>query len=90
MRNRDSIIVARQLQDMGVDIVRGGFATWVREDLGFEASDESIDRALTRVGDMASADGVTANDLEYYIAAAMPARVGTHIDAFGGSTWTTE
>ena len=90
MRTADSMIVARQLQDMGVDIVRGGFAAWVREDLGFEASDESIDHALTRVQAMASADSVTANDLEYYIAAAMPARPGAHIDAFGGSTWTTE
>ncbi len=90
MQTVDSMLVARQLQDMGVDIVRGGFATWVREGLGFEASDESIDHALTRVQGMASADGVTANDLEYYIAAAMPAPPGTRIDAFGGSTWTTE
>ena len=90
MRTTDSIVVARQLQDMGVDIVRGGFATWVREDLGFEANDESIDRALTRVQGMVADDGITANDLEYQIAAAMPAHPSTHIDAFGGSTWTTE
>lgn len=90
MRNIDSIVVVRQLQDMGVDIVRGGFATWVREDLGFEASDEHIDRALTRVQGLVADGGMTANDLEYYIAAAMPARSGAHIDAFGGSTWTTE
>ena len=91
MQYQDSIAIARQLQGMGVDLVRGGFATWVRESLGFEASDESIDLALERVRHIMADDGMTAHDLAYHIAAAMPARSPhAHIDAFGGSAWTVE
>ena len=91
MQYHDSIAVAQQMQSMGVDLVRDGFATWVREGLGFEASDESIDRALERVRDVMTDAGMTVHDLAYHIAAAMPARAPhAHIDAFGGSAWTME
>lgn len=86
---RDSIVVAQRLESMGVDIVRGGFASWIREDLGFAASDEHVERALGRIHAIV-ADGrpTTMHDLTVSIAAEMPAPA--HVDAFGGSAWNMD
>src|SRR5438874_11964172 len=40
MATADSMAVARHLESMGVNIVRDGFASWIRRGLGFQASDE--------------------------------------------------
>ena len=85
----DSIEVARHLESMGVDIVKGGFASWVRQNLGFQASDESVERALTRVQHIVAGGRVTSvHDLAVTIAVEMPA--DAHIDAFGGSAWAMD
>ena len=89
MQATDSMMVARHLETMGVDIIRNGFASWIRDGLGFQASDEHVEKALVRVQDMVAGGHATSvQELAYQIAAAMPARGrGTHIDAFGGSAW---
>lgn len=85
----DSIDVARHLESMGVNIVRDGFASWLREDLGFQASDEYVERALVRVHDIVRrGHATTMFDLTASIAAEMPP--GARIDAFGGSAWTMD
>ena len=74
MAVEDSIVVAQHLENMGVDIVRGGFASWIREDLGFAASDEHVDRALVRVqAIVAGGARTTMHELTISIAAEMPA-----------------
>ncbi len=84
-----SIDLARHLEGMGVHIIRDGFASWVREDLGFAASDEYVDRALVRVQNMVADGGArSVHELTVTIAADMPAE--THIDAFGGSAWAMD
>lgn len=89
MQPGDTFAVARHLESMGVQLIRDGFASWIRNDLGFEASDEHVERAMVRVQDM-MADGraVSMQDLAYQIAIEMPARA--RIDAFGGSAWAME
>lgn len=89
MQAQDSIEVARHLENMGVQIVRDGFAAWIRNNLGFEASDEHVERAMVRVqGMVADGRATTMQELAYHIAIEMPAR--TRIDAFGGSAWAME
>lgn len=89
MYTADNIEVARHLENIGVDIIRGGFATWLRDDLGFQANDENVDRALVRVQSIV-ADGRTPSihDLTVTIAVEMSAE--SHIDAFGGSAWSMD
>ncbi len=85
----DAIDVARHLEGMGINIVRDGFAAWIRQDLGFAASDEHVDRALLRVHDVVRRGRpATMFDLTATIAAEMPA--AARIDAFGGSAWTMD
>jgi len=87
----DIFAVARHLEDMGVAIVRGGFASWVRDDLGLKASDEHVDRAFRRVGrEVATGHTTTVRELTHVIAAELPSPPGSHIDAFGGSAWTID
>ncbi len=87
----DIFAVARRLEDMGVAIVRGGFASWVRDDLGLQASDEHVDRAFRRVGrEVATGHSTTVQELTHVIAAELPSPPGSHIDAFGGSAWTID
>jgi len=89
MANGDSMAVARQLEDMGVHIVRDGFASWIRRELGFQASDEHVERALVRIQSiLADGRATTIYDLTATIAAEMP--VNSHIDAFGGSAWAMD
>jgi len=98
MEQSGGITVAQHLETMGVDIVRGGFASWVRRDLGFQGSDESIDRALDRVRTIVAtgalgavgAVGLTVHELTGQIAAALPTPGTSAIDAFGGSAWTMD
>ena len=85
----DSIVVAQHLENMGVAIVRGGFASWIRDDLGFAASDEHVDRALGRVqAIVAGGRPATMHDLTISIAAEMPPH--SSVDAFGGSAWNMD
>lgn len=85
----DNLDVARHLESMGVRIVRDGFAAWIRNDLGFQASDEHVERAMVRVqGMVAEGRATTMQELAYQIAVEMPGR--SHIDAFGGSAWAME
>jgi hypothetical protein len=89
MMAEDSIVVAQHLENLGVDIVRGGFASWIREDLGFAASDEHVERALGRVrAIVAGGRPTTMHDLTVSIAAEMP--LHPSIDAFGGSAWNMD
>lgn len=89
MVTADPITVARHLEDMGVDIVRGGFASWIRQDLGFQASDEHVERAMVRVQTIVASGGPTSvHELTATIAAEIPAY--STIDAFGGSAWAME
>lgn len=84
-----AITVAQHLESMGVDIARDGFASWVRDELGFQMDNEHVERALRHVQDMvASGHARTIADVTHTIAAAVPAR--SHIDAFGGSAWTID
>ena len=89
MYGTDNMAIARHLEDMGVDIVRGGFASWIRDDLGFNASDEHVERALARVQTIvANGRSTTVHDLTATIAAEIC--TGVHIDAFGGSAWAMD
>lgn len=88
MGSSSSIDLARHLEGMGVHIIRDGFASWVREDLGFAASDEYVDSALLRVQNAVAHGARSVHDLTVTIAADMPAE--THIDAFGGSAWAMD
>jgi isopropylmalate/homocitrate/citramalate synthase len=89
MATGDSIEVAQHLESMGVHIVRDGFASWVRRELGFAASDEHLERALVRVQSiLADGRAATLHDLTATIAAEMP--VHSQIDAFGGSAWAMD
>lgn len=85
----ETLAVAAHLESIGIDIVRGGFASWVREGLGFTGTDEHLDRALTRVArDVSDGRAVSAHDLALHIAQEMPvAAPPGRIDAFGGSAW---
>lgn len=89
MYTTDNMAIARHLEDMGVDIVRGGFASWIRDDLGFNVSDEHLERVLARVQTIvANGRLTTVYDLTATIAAEIS--TGVHIDAFGGSAWALD
>jgi hypothetical protein len=89
MATGDSIAVAQHLESMGVNIVRDGVASWIRRELGFQASDEHVERALVRLQSIL-ADGqiTTLGELAATIAAEMPVR--SQVDAFGGSAWAMD
>ena len=89
MATGDSIAVAQHLERMGVHIVRDGVASWIRRELGFQASDEHVERALVRLQSVL-ADGhvTTIGELAATIAAEMP--VNSQVDAFGGSAWAID
>jgi hypothetical protein len=85
----DDLTVVKRLEDVGINIVRGGFASWIRHDLGFQASDEHVALAMQRVRSIVAGAGpASVHDLTAAIAIEMPASAG--IDAFGGSAWTME
>ena len=89
MATGDSMAVAQHLESMGVNIVRDGFASWVRHELGFQASDEHVERALVRLQNILAEGHVTTiGELTATIAAEMP--LHSHIDAFGGSAWAMD
>ena len=89
MATGDSMAVAQHLESMGVNIVRDGFASWIRRELGFQASDEHVERALVRLQRiLADGQATTIHDLTATIAAEMP--LNSHIDAFGGSAWAMD
>ena len=89
MFSTDDLAIVRHLEGLGVNIVRGGFATWVRDELGFQASDEHVARAMERVQSLvAEGRPSTVHDLTATIALEMHA--SSHIDAFGGSAWAMD
>ena len=89
MATGDSMVVAQHLESMGVNIVRDGVASWIRRELGFQASDENVERVLVRLQSIL-ADGhtTTIGELAATIAAEMP--VHSQVDAFGGSAWAMD
>ena len=89
MATGDSIAVAQHLESMGVNIVRDGVASWIRRELGFQASDEHVERALVRIQSiLADGRATTLDDLTATIAAEMPLR--SQVDAFGCSAWAMD
>jgi hypothetical protein len=89
MATGDSMAVAQHLESMGVHIVRDGVASWIRRELGFQASDEHVERALVRLQSvLADGRATTIGELAATIAAEMP--VHSHVDAFGGSAWVID
>ena len=89
MATGDSIAVAEHLESMGVHVVRDGVASWIRRELGFQASDEHVERALVRLQSvLADGHATTIGELAATIAAEMP--VHSHVDAFGGSAWAMD
>lgn len=90
MTDNGALVVARGLEEMGVDIVRGGFAAWLRNELGYMPGDDQIDRALTSVRRAVARGAATMQEVASCIAAEMPSPPGSRIDAFGGSAWTFE
>ncbi len=90
MRDNGALVVAQCLEDMGMDIVRGGFAVWLRDELGYAPGADQIDRALTSVGRAVARGAPTLQEAASCITAEMPSPPGSRIDAFGGSAWTFE
>ena len=89
MATGNSMAVAQHLESMGVNIVRDGFASWIRRELGFQATDEHVERALARLQSiLAEGHATTIGELTATIAAEMP--LNSHIDAFGGSAWAMD
>jgi hypothetical protein len=89
MATGDSIAVAQHLESMGVTIVRDGVASWIRSELGFQASDEHVERALVRLQSILAEGHITTiGELAATIAAEMPVR--SQVDAFGGSAWAMD
>ena len=89
MATGDSIAVAQHLERMGANIVRDGVASWIRRELGIQASDEHVERALVclqRI--LADGHATTIGELAATLAAEMP--VNSHVDAFGGSAWAMD
>ena len=89
MATEDSMVVAQHLESMGVHIVRDGVASWIRRELGFQASDEHVERALVRLQSvLTDGNATTIGELAATIAAEMP--VHSQVDAFGGSAWAMD
>jgi hypothetical protein len=89
MATEDCMAVAQHLESMGIHVVRDGVASWIRRDLGFQASDELVERALVCLQSvLADGHATTIGELAATIAAEMP--VHSQVDAFGGSAWAMD
>jgi len=91
-KDNGALVVAHGLEEMGVDIVRGGFALWPRDELGYTAGAgaDGIERALTSVGHAVARGAATMGEAASCVTAEALSPPGSRIDAFGGSAWTFE